>query len=154
RRAGMATASRGQRKEERGLMDGNPRSNVTGRHHRLCSGSSRLTRHASVLVAPLAMLLVGGLTQGTDDGSKGARTSSTIVIVGQGLLYPGTLTVHQGDTLEFQNYSSESVMFMFIEPKNAADELRCRSTDNTSPTAGAGKVARWPLFTSGPSHEL
>ena len=135
-------------------MDGNLRSNVTEQRHRLCSRPRRLTRRTSVLVVALAMLLVGGITQGAEDVSNGARALNTIVIIDRGLLYPGTLTVHQGDTLEFQNFSSESVMFMFIEPKNAADELRCRPTDNTSPTAGAGKVARWPLFTSGPSHEL
>ena len=134
-------------------MEGILRSRATGRQRSFHS-RRRLKRYRSVMVGALVLCSTIGMARAAETVGDGARAPHTIVIVDSGLLYPETLTVHQGDVLEFQNFSSESVMFMFIEPKNAADELHCRPAENTEATAGRGKVTRWPLFTSGPNHDL
>jgi hypothetical protein len=134
-------------------MEGTVTSNAKGRHRRLYR-RGWLTTVRSVVVVALALPLTIGSAWAGEDSFATAPTAHPIVIVDSGLLYPGTLTVHRGDSLAFQNYSSEPVMFTFIEPKNAADELRCRIAGNTDPTAGRGKVERWPLLTTGASHDL
>ena len=136
-------------------MEGTLASSAIDPHRRLYR-RGWLTTGNSVVVVALALPLTIGIARAAESRNSTAiaPAAHTMVVVDSGLLYPGTLTVHQGDALAFQNYSSEPVMFMFIEPKNVAEELRCRPTANTDPTAGRGKVERWPLFIIGPSHDL
>jgi len=108
----------------------------------------------SLVVAALAVLLTVGVVQAAENVNDRTHAPRRIVIIDSGLLYPGTLTIHQGEPLEFQNYSSEFVILTFVEPRNAGDELRCGLTDNGDSNAGMGNMARWSVSTDGPDHGL
>src|SRR5262245_12910278 len=129
-------------------------SHATGSHPSFRLRRGRLTRCSSFAVAALALTLSTRVVHAAENVSDGAHAPHAVFIFDSGLLYPGTLTIHHGDPLDFRNYSSEFVTLTFIEPKNAGSDLRCGATDNAGATAPDGRMAGWSVSTSGPNQEL
>jgi len=74
-------------------------------------------------------------------------------VIDRGLLSPATLTIDEGEPLEFANYSSEAIRLVFIEPSDSANDVR-RRLKNPDATGGDDAMMRRPSFDSGATHQL
>jgi len=101
-----------------------------------------------------ALVLGVGIAQAADNPVGDARGSHTITVIDPGLLLPAALTIRQGEALEFANYTSDAIRLVFIEPKDSADEVRCRVGEKAAAAAGSDTVRGRPVFVDGPAHRL
>jgi len=101
-----------------------------------------------------ALVLGVGIAQAADNPIRDARGPHTITVIDPGLLLPGALTIRQGEALEFANYTSDAIRLVFIEPRNSAEDVRCRVGENVAAAAGSDTVRGRPVFVEGPAHRL
>lgn len=101
-----------------------------------------------------ALVLVVGIARAADNPMRDPRGSHTITVIDPGLLLPGTLTIRQGEALEFANYTPDPIMLVFIEPKHSAEEVRCRVGEKAAEAAGSDTVRGRPVLVDGPAHRL
>ena len=95
-----------------------------------------------------------GIARAADNPIRDSRASHTITVIDAGLLFPGALAIGQGEPLEFANYTTDAIRFLFIEPKASAEEVRCRVGENAAAVAGSDTVQGRPVFVDGPAHRL
>jgi hypothetical protein len=115
----------------------------------LRAGRSLWSWRSFALVLSSAVVLAVGTARAAENRFRDAPSSHTITVVDPGLLLPATLTIGQGEALQFANYSSEAIRLVFIEPKDSADEVHCRPADNPDRAAKAS-----PSFAGGPTQHL
>lgn len=72
-----------------------------------------------------------------------SRHAQKLVILDAERIVPPNLEMEQGDVIVFQNQSTEQMIVAFVEPKDAADKIRCglvRKSEEEAPRAP------WLLF--------
>ena len=100
-----------------------------------------------IVLVPFIAALGARIAGGADDPAGHAAVAHTITILDSDVIHPSTLTMHSGDVLEFNNYSAQTMMLVFTEPRDPAANVRCRVVD-----ASAAWAAAWQLndSSSGP----
>src|SRR5262245_66534404 len=105
--------------------------------------------------SPASALVLGiGIAQAADNPIRDTPGPPTITVIDPGLLLPGSLTIRQGEALEFANYTSDAIRLVFIEPEDSAEDVRCRVGENAAAAAGSDTVRGRPVFVDGPAHRL
>src|SRR5262245_30726399 len=135
-------------------MENIPCLDKIARQRGLRAGRSVRARRSIVMVLSSALVLVAGLAAAAEIPSGDARRSHTITVVDPGLLFPGALTIGRGEAVDFTNYSSEAIRVVFVEPKDSAEEIRCRLGANPDATAGSDTTVGSPMFASGATDHL
>jgi len=113
-----------------------------------------LGRHGgrlSILVVVSALVLTIGVAGAGERLFPDAHSARTITVIDRGLLFPDTVTIGNGQPIEFANYSSEAIQLVFIEPKDRTD-VRCQLTGNPAASAGNDPAGRWPVLANDPAH--
>jgi len=128
--------------------------NKVARQRGLRAGRSVGARRSIVVVLSSALVLAAGMVAAAEIPSGDARGSHTIAVIDPGLLIPGALTIGQGEAVDFTNYSSETIRLVFTEPKDSAEEIRCRRGANPDTTAGSDTTVGSPVFASGATDHL
>ena len=101
-----------------------------------------------------ALVLGVGVARAAGNPIRAARESHTITVIDPALLLPGALTIRQGETLEFANYTSDAIRLVFVEPRNSAEDVRCRVGEEAEAAEGSDTVRGHPVFVDGPAHRL
>ena len=124
------------------------------RDHGVRAGCSGWRWRSFALVLGWAVVLAVGGANAAENRFRDARSSHTITVMDPGLLFPATLTIGQGEALQFANYSSEAIKLVFIEPKNSANEVHCRSAANPDTATGSDITKGSPSFAGTPTQHL
>jgi len=135
-------------------MEDIPGFDTPVRHRGLRSGRSIRAGWSVVPILSSALVLGIGIARAADNPIRDSRASHTITVIDPGLLVPGALAMRQGEPLEFANYATDAIRFVFIEPKTSAEEVRCRVGENAAAVAGGDTVQGRPVFVDGPAHRL
>jgi len=124
------------------------------RHPGLHPGRSVRAFWSLVPILSSVLVLGVGIARAADNPTRDPRGSHTITVIDPGLLLPGSLTIRQGEALEFANYTSDAIRLVFVEPEESAEDVRCRVGENATAAAGSDTVRGRPVFVDGPAHRL
>jgi hypothetical protein len=107
-------------------------------------GSSERKEHMKqrsfVSLVTLALALAAGTA---------SAASRAVVTIDNDLIRPSTLQMSKDDVLEFVNYSSASMMLVFLEPRDQPDRVRCHLTELAGAEKMAAQLSGWS-----PDHRL
>src|SRR5262249_13751235 len=124
-RAGTQRAPRLER-GERTTMGDIAAFETPVRHPGLHPGRSVRAFWSLVPILSSVLALGVGIARAADNPTRDPRGSHTITVIDPGLLLPGSLTIRQGEALEFANYTSDAIRLVFVEPEESAEDVRCR----------------------------
>ena len=104
-----------------------------------------------IAVMMLAAAVTSRIASASEDLDGRAGASRKIVMRDEEFISPSTLTMNRDDVLEFENESGEFMRFVFLEPKDQTEKIRCHLVDHTM---ARPDQAPWLLFDYDPGRRL
>src|SRR5262245_30144539 len=87
-------------------------------------------RIATVVLAVVAV--VSGIASAAEDVDGGAAVAARKIVMRDGDFSPSVLTMSRNEVLEFENNSGQYMRFIFLEPRDQIDKIRCYPIDHTT----------------------
>jgi hypothetical protein len=121
-------------------------------HRTRVDGQERPVIERTVIaVMILVAAVTSGIARASEDVNGRAGAARKIVMRDEEFVSPSALTMSRGDVLEFENDSGEFMRFVFVEPQDQTDKIRCDLVDHT---IARPDQAPWLLFDWGPGRRL